>query len=385
MTSMALALIILFQGAAAARPGVVAGQLKTVAGSPAVAIRIVAVEAPKATVRPSEGQEYYATQTPVSTTLTDTQGRYRLTDIPPGRYFVMAGSTYYPSTVNPDAARVITIGPGTTTDNIDFALLGQLGGKVSGRVTPKPDASMQTRAVISGGGLEGFVEVPVSPDGAFDFGRVPTGAYLIDLYPTPPGMAAFRVRVGDKDVVDLNLVRPPTHTVSGRIVVENGPLPRALLEFHTLQSHVSVKINPDGTFSAQLHSARHRVEMAGMPGGYSIASVRHDSEDLSQGLVVGNADVSGVVITVAAPRQLPRLRGQITGLSNARLSSTKVEVTGPIVGSLETAVRPDGSFEFPTTTPGMYRLRLLQVPELKPMNVVVSWSDTEVQVVVPGR
>jgi hypothetical protein len=231
-----------------------------------------------------------------------------------------------------------------TTDNIDFALLGQLGGKVSGRVTPKLDASLQTRAVISGGGLEGFVEVPVNPDGAFDFGRVPTGAYLIDLYPTPPGMAAFRVRVGDSDITNLNLVRPPTHMVTGRIVVQNGPLPHALLEFHTLQSHVSVKINPDGTFSTPLHSARHRIEMAGMPGGYSIASVHAGSEDVTQGLVVGNADVSGVVITVAAPRVLPHVRGKITGLSNARLSSAKVEMTGPIVGSLESAVRPYGSF-----------------------------------------
>src|SRR5580692_11777297 len=94
MTSMALALILLLQGAAAARPGVVAGQLKTVAGAPAVAIRIVAVPAPTATVRPSEGQEYYSTQNPVSTALTDAQGRYRLTDIPAGRYFVMASSTY---------------------------------------------------------------------------------------------------------------------------------------------------------------------------------------------------------------------------------------------------------------------------------------------------
>jgi len=385
MTSMALALILLLQGGAASRPGAIAGQLKTTAGAPAVAIRIVAVAAPTATVKPSEGQEYYSTQNPVSTTLTDAQGRYRLTDIPPGRYFIMAGSTYYPSTVNPDGARVITVGAGATTDNIDFALLGQLGGKVSGHVTPKLDASLQTKAVISGGGLDGFVEVPVNPDGGFDFGRIPTGAYLIDLYPTPPGMAAFRVRVGDKDVTDLNLVRPPTHMVSGKIVVQNGPLPRALLEFHTLQSHVSVKINPDGTFSTPLHSARHRIEMAGMPGGYSIASVKAGSEDVSQGLVVGNADISGLVITVAAPKVLPHLRGKITGLPAARLSSAKVVVSGPIVGTLETAVSPDGSFEFATATPGMYSLRMPQVPELKPMNVVVSWDDTDVQVAVPAR
>jgi hypothetical protein len=197
-------------------------------------------------------------------------------------------------------------------------------------------------------------------------------------------MAAFRVRVGDKDVTGLELVRPPTHMVTGKIVVENGPLPRALLEFHTLQSHVSVNINPDGTFSTPLHVANHRVELAGMPGGYSIASVRVGSQNVSQ-LVVGNSDVSGVVITVSAPRQLPHVRGQITGLPAARLASTKVEMTGPIVGSIEAPVRADGSFDFAAATPGMYTLKLAQVPELKPMFVVVSWSDAQVQVAVPGR
>jgi hypothetical protein len=95
--------------------------------------------------------------------------------------------------------------------------------------------------------------------------------------------------------------------------------------------------------------------------------------------------VTGVVITIAAPSRLPRVRGQIAGLPNARLSSSKVEMTGPIIGSLETAVRPDGSFEFAAVTPGNYRLRLPQVPELAPIYVVVSWNDAEVQVGTPGR
>jgi len=58
-------------------------------------------------------------------------------------------------------------------------------------------------------------------------------------------------------------------------------------------------------------------------------------------------------------------------------------MTGPIVGSLETPVRRDGSFEFAAATPGLYSLRLTQVSELAPVPVVVTWSDAEVQVVVP--
>src|SRR5262249_26231205 len=131
-----------------------------------------------------------------------------------------------------------------------------------------------------------------------------------------------------------------------KIVVQNGPIPRALLEFSSPKSYIGAKINPDGTFSLQLNAARHEVELAGMTVGYTLLSVRAGATDASKGLVVGNADVPGVVITVAAPKQLPRLRGRVTGLADARLSSTKVEITGPIIGNLETPLKPDGSFEF---------------------------------------
>jgi hypothetical protein len=168
-------------------------------------------------------------------------------------------------------------------------------------------------------------------------------------------------------------------------MVEKGPLPRAFLAFSTPQSYVEGTINPDGTFAARLHSARHRVELAGMPVGYSVVSVHVGSQNASETVFVGNSDLSNVLITVGAPRDLPHVRGRITGLANTRLSSTKAQLTGPIVGTLETAIRPDGMFEFPAVTPGMYRLTLSQVPELKPMSVVVTWRDAETEVVVPGR
>jgi len=89
---------------------------------------------------------------------------------------------------------------------------------------------------------------------------------------------------------------------------------------------------------------------------------------------------------VASPSRLPRVQGVITGLPAARLTSTRVEVTGPIIGSLETAAKQDGSFEFAAVIPGLYRLRLIQVPELAPINLLVAgWDTTKVQVVVPGR
>jgi hypothetical protein len=385
MIALAFAFILFAQGGPPAGQGVVSGQVRSLEGSPAIAVRVGIIRAPTETSRPSFGSQYYYAEPPVSTTLTDDQGRYRLTNIPPGRYFIVSGTTYYPSTLDADRAAVITITPNSTMENMDFQLLRPLGGRVSGRISPKTDSRTQEKAILSGPNLQEILEVPVGADGAFEFGHVPTGAYWVDLLPPSPGMGSFRVQVGDKDVTGLELVRPATHAVTGRIVVQNGPLPRAQLAFSTLTSYVGASINPDGTFSARLHSARHRVELAGMPVGYSVTSVRVGSEDATQSVVVGTADISNVVITVGAPHQLPRLRGKIAGLANARLSSTKVQLTGPIIGRLETAVRQDGSFEFAAVTPGLYSLALSEVPELRPIPVVVTWNDAEVPIVLPAR
>jgi len=380
MTGIAFAFMLFLEGA-----GVLAGQLRNVEGSPGVAVRVAAIPAPTETTRPSFGSQYFYAQPPVSTTLTDNQGRYRLTNIPPGRYFIVSGVTYYPSTVDADRAVVVTVGANSTTENLDFQLQRPFGGRVSGRVTPKPDTGKQEKAILSGVNLQEILEVPVGPEGDFEFGHVPTGAYFVDLVPPSPGMGSFRVQVGDKDITGLQLLRPPTQIITGRIVVENGPLPRAQLAFSTATSYVGATINPDLTFSARLHSTRHQVELAGMPVGYSVVSVRTGSADASQGLVVSNADISGVVITVSAPRHLPRMRGHIAGLPSARSSSTKVQLTGPIVGRLEAPVGQDGSFEFPAVIPGLYSLKLADITGFVPVNVVVTWNDADVQLAVPAR
>src|SRR5205823_738987 len=136
----------------------------------------------------------------------------------------------------------------------------------------------------------------------------------------------------------------------------------------------------------RLHPTRHQVDLAGMPVGYSVTSVRVGSEDALTGLSVGNGDISGIVITVSAPKRLPRIRGMISGLPAGSSASTKVQLTGPIIGGLEASVQPDGSFEFPTVIPGAYTLKLTQVPQVAPVSVMVAgWDTTDVRVSVPPR
>ncbi len=298
------------------------------------------------------------------------------------RYFIVASvfgyPTFYPSGTNADRATVITVAADKPSDGVNFSIQMPPGGRVSGRVNSPAAPGVQEKAVLSGVALGELLESPIGADGNFTFGHLPKGAYLLSLFPALPGMPSRTFRVEESDV-RVDLVRPTLRNVTGRLVVKSGPLPYGWLGFETVSSYETAHINPDGTFRTQLQPARHKVELAGMPGGYSLSSVRLGNQDLSQGVVVGSSDVTGLVITVSPPANLPKLRGRVNGVPAANLVSAKVELTGHIVGALEAPVKQDGSFEFPAVTPGSYRLRVPQVAAVPQSIVVIGWEDTDVQ------
>jgi carboxypeptidase family protein len=306
MINVVLALLLLLQTATAARPGVVTGQLQTKDGKPAAAIRISAVPAPAPNIKPSDGQNYYATDfnLPASTALTDAQGRYRLANLAPGRYFIVASMfgypTFYPATTNADGATVVTVGAAAPVDGINFTVLLPPGGNVSGRVSTPPAANSQEKAILSGIALGELLEAPVASDGSFTFGHLPKGSYLLSLFPTPPGMPSHPFQV-DETGARIDLVRPTLRTVSGRLVGPPGVLHRVLIGFSTDRSYVTATSNADGSFTAQVQPARHRIELGGLPPGYTLASAHLGNEDVSRGVPVGGDNVSGLVITIAPP------------------------------------------------------------------------------------
>ena len=388
LTSTIAVLLLLFQAAAPPRPATVSGQVRMSDGSPAAAVRVTAIPAPAASILPLQGQNYYSAQMPAATALTDDNGRYRLANVPPGRYFIVAGligyATYYPATTDINDATVLTLDGQRAFDDIDLALVQSPGARVSGRVSPPPAPDVQERATLAGVALGELLETPINADGTFEFGRVPRGDYVLNVSPTPAGMASLRFAVADRDVTSLQATRPPVRTVRGRVVADRGPLPFALLAFYTPQSHVSPPIDADGTFTVGLHAARHQVDLAGMPIGYEVASVRVGSRDVTaSGLQVANEDVGDVVITVSAPERLPRLTGRVTGAAGDP-SALRVELAGPIVGRASAAVRPDGTFEFPALPPGTYRLTIPQAAAMPPQRVIVTSDGSEVTVPLPS-
>jgi hypothetical protein len=76
---------------------------------------------------------------------TDDSGRYRLENIPPGRYTIAAGlvdfPTFYPGVTSLTQARIITVTSGSTIAGVDFSLKRSTGIRVSGHVTGVPKAA----------------------------------------------------------------------------------------------------------------------------------------------------------------------------------------------------------------------------------------------------
>jgi hypothetical protein len=363
--------------------------VKLADGSPVAAVRVAAVPAPPPNIRPTDGQNYYATQNPARIALTDNDGRYRLANVPPGRYFIVAGmvgqATFYPATTDIDAATVVTVTAGATIDAIDMTMRTAPGGRVTGRVDPAPVSTTPEIAVLSGLRLGQLLETPVRADGSFDFGRLVPGEYLVSLYPPPPGMRSLPFRLGDSDVSSLRFQRPVLRNVTGRVVAQNGPVPAALVGFSTDESFVSAPINADGTFSARLQPGRHRLELGGLPAGYEIGSVRIGSQNAADGVPVGATDVSDVVVTLSVRRRLGRLTGRIAGVEKSTVQPLQVEVTGPIVGSVRAPLQKDGSFEVAALPSGLYRVRIPQLPAFGPATVIVTSSGGQLSAALPDR
>ena len=381
--------LVLQQKSEPINPGAVSGQLRTIDGVPAVNVRVVAVAVPKGNGTPDDSLNYFELSDPIDRTLTDNEGFFRLQELEPGRYYLLAGATpygtFYPEAANIRGAAIFDVQAGVEIPNLNFQLLHKLGGKLSGRINADMKALGPRTATVTGGTLEDLLEVSVKPDGTFEFGHVPPGKYLVSLFPPTPGIASYPVTVAESDISGVELTPMPTKEVTGRIIVRNGAIPHGLLGFYTDKTWVGGKINDDGTFKVQLHSTRHQIDFAGLPVGYSLASVKINGQDMTQqGLVVGNADIQDVVLTLNAPRHLAIVKGTITGLPRERFASTGVVLTGPTFNKLQADIEQNGSFEFPAVIPGAYKLTLNGVPELRPITVNVdSFSTFVVPVVVP--
>jgi hypothetical protein len=283
------------------RTGVVTGSLQTANGKPAIGIRVTAVAA-------GDGNAL------VSSTLTDASGRYRLEDIPAGRYFIAAGPlgtlTYLPGTTDERKATVLSIASNTRTDDQNFKLAAA-GIRISGVVTGLPaNIAPQMRNVYRirlgrtyrTAGENDAVETSPEEDGSFELQGIAPGAYSLDLV---PGSRRISLLVTDANIDNIAFDAPPV--VTGRVVFEDGSRTstatiRVIPADDTRSA--SYPVSADGTFAfATTPGVTYTVLVDGLQFGSYLKSIRSGTVDLLTSRLSMDDDVAVKEIEVVLAQQ----------------------------------------------------------------------------------
>lgn len=271
--SMLLAAILPLALAQAPANGSISGTVRGATGEPSAGVRVAAM--------PVAGGDVL-----VGIAETDRDGRYRLENVPPGRYYITAGlvsaPTYCPGTRDPRLGAVVTIAVGSAITGHDCTITFT-GATVSGRVvsqTPNPRWTVV---------LEGPTQLQASAaaDGTFKFLRLAPGKYTASIVGFRPANTTFTVE--DHDIENLEIVMPTYVTLQGRIVMESGAqLPAVPLTVSTdgggaSPSSRTVRAEPTGEFAMQILTGNRTLTVAGLPSGYVLKTIRFGKVDLGVG------------------------------------------------------------------------------------------------------
>lgn len=356
-------------------------------------------------------------------TQTDTVGRFRLDNVRPGRYVVLAGPvdapTYFPGVNARSGARVITIAAGQTITGIDFRMLISSGLTFAGRVirvdsqgttvpAAPPGASGPPFQIVTGYPgtttirmLGGAVPIPASqgainPDGSFQFTNLTPGTYQLTI--TPGGAAIPRVSVTlvDKDITDFQYLVPLMVSVSGTVTVEGGaPVPRFQLTLSDVNPRAPLPgaastplnlagINVSPTFTAQVRSGDQMVNVSGLFAGYTLKSVTAGGVDLTRNPLKVVPDVAPIqiVLGTVSPSPFVRFTGRVVGQAEWHLLTNFNVSLQQLASPPEVIFYLDGSFEFPMTLNVDHQIRL-SGPDFAFLTSVVSAGQSSPVINVP--
>ncbi|HET9131896.1 MAG TPA: carboxypeptidase-like regulatory domain-containing protein, partial [Terriglobia bacterium] len=116
--------------------GVISGRIVSNDGTPAAQKRIVA----QAVLERADVALGAAMLAGLSQT--DNDGRFRLENIPPGRYYIVLDPldvpSYYPGVTKPERATIVTVSDASAIEGMDFKIPDFEGGKVFGHLAPPP-------------------------------------------------------------------------------------------------------------------------------------------------------------------------------------------------------------------------------------------------------
>jgi hypothetical protein len=351
------------------------------------------------------GKAHYA---PIGRATTDDTGVYRITNLSPGKYYIMAEDprqqrmnsmnekpatpgkpniqpvrTFYPSSLDLTGAAKLELKAGQEQPGTDIRIRSaetfHIRGKVTGDVSEDPNQPTMLMLVPYNNDsikitlFQGFTML--RKDHTFEIGNVLPGAYVISM----PGMngekqtARQPVEVGSADLNDVVIASQPTFTIHGQIELQGTGSSDAKQKgldgvYVTLQpddmdmmfGNTQGIAKPDGSFVIEnLPASKLRANVFNEPEGTYVKSIRlGNQETLGKPLDLNGSGELHVLLHTGAPE----LCGTVTakkGGSVVPVSSASVLLISEDLirsgGSPHTAnTNQNGAFTAKGLTPGVY-------------------------------
>jgi len=348
--------MLVFQGAGA-KTGVVTGRLLNNSGASLANVRIALSPV-------ADGTEL------TGITQTDATGRYRIENVPPGEYYVVAGivesPTYFPGVAARASATRVAVNAGSAVNVPEFRLSGVTlrgrlvqeqppGGPVMAPVSIRLD---RLNSPVS------FSLIGPPTIGSFEFSGLTAGEYRMNFIGNLV-LPSMQVSIASTDIDDFQVPVPLSALVAaieGDLRVEGGaPGPPATLTLKDTKGKYNASTIRGETFSVRrIPLGEYTVTVSGLPDAYILKTITAGSANLSgETLTLTPAPTPRLVINVGIDQSaFLRVSGRITNREDYKLP-TSIELSGVNLGSSITSdIRPDGSFDFQMLLPGTYTVRL---------------------------
>jgi hypothetical protein len=320
---------------------------------------------------------------PAGMTTTDDRGEYRIFDLPPNRYFVMATNprsysllggrvhadavemayvtTWFPNVTDGSQATPQVLAAGAELDGIDLHMHKQRVFHVRGKAQLPPGQRGAVSVESCGGGPGIGVNAAILRNGTFDAGGLVAGNWCLIVNQVVDNSHAFyanqRVTIADHDMNNVNLTLTPAAVVRGQILVD-GAAPAKL-------QHIPIRLDPieqpgrgagsaakeDGSFVVEnVSPGQYRLMNVGLSSMY-LKTIRVNGQDAANGIV--QVPEGGAQLTLLFSTDSGEVSGTVEG-GGAFVSAEGVNsVTGlPVLGG----VTPEGKFLIRNLAPGDYKI-----------------------------
>ena len=278
---------------------------------------------------------------PLSDTLTDDLGEFRLRDVPLGTFFVMALSgpfatasvvagpggpqsrgygfalTFFPGTARLADAQPVRIDAREITPPVVFAMVPSDMGRVSGRVLDPSGLGVGRANIIlfqlHNGDLRMFVSARATADddGFFSIDNVPAGSFVAQALGRG-GFAAQTLMMSPPAAADVALTLTPPSAVRGRLLFD-GALDPSLLKKIRISAiptdyvqgpagRVAPKtvVNDDGTFEVSGLLGLNRLTFE-IPLPWTLASIFSAGNDVTDQSIDSRAGDANDLLVRFAP------------------------------------------------------------------------------------